>query len=146
LAAQEAATFAQTISDGLRQVQHKRFATLSPSLDGALRELEVLFRSYARYSAIESWTSRHAELARKLGSSILRDALSEQAVRRIDGFLQVANQPHALRASRNTEFERTEAARFSEFFDGVEKKPLTERQRLACIRDEDHNLVLAGGA
>ena len=33
---------------------------------------------------------------------------------------------------------------FSVYFDGVESKPLTERQREACIIDEDNNLVLAG--
>ena len=32
----------------------------------------------------------------------------------------------------------------SDFFDKVESKPLTERQREACIVDEDNNLVLAG--
>ena len=33
---------------------------------------------------------------------------------------------------------------YSVFFDRVESKPLTERQREACVIDEDNNLVLAG--
>ena len=33
---------------------------------------------------------------------------------------------------------------YSDFFDSVESKPLTERQREACVVDEDNNLVLAG--
>ncbi|WP_164106644.1 UvrD-helicase domain-containing protein, partial [Stenotrophomonas maltophilia] len=35
-------------------------------------------------------------------------------------------------------------ARNSAFFDTVESQPLTERQRVACVVDEDNNLVLAG--
>lgn len=35
-------------------------------------------------------------------------------------------------------------ARNSAFFDTVENQPLTERQRVACVVDEDNNLVLAG--
>lgn len=34
--------------------------------------------------------------------------------------------------------------RYDEFFESVESKPLTERQREACVVDEDNNLVLAG--
>ncbi len=34
--------------------------------------------------------------------------------------------------------------RYSDFFDVVESQPLTERQREACVVDEDNNLVLAG--
>ena len=33
---------------------------------------------------------------------------------------------------------------FASYFDEVESKPLTERQRDACVIDEDNNLVLAG--
>lgn len=35
-------------------------------------------------------------------------------------------------------------ARNGAFFDTVESQPLTERQRVACVVDEDNNLVLAG--
>jgi DNA helicase IV len=34
--------------------------------------------------------------------------------------------------------------RHGAFFDTVESQPLTERQRIACVVDEDNNLVLAG--
>nr|WP_082708682.1 UvrD-helicase domain-containing protein [Marinobacterium profundum] len=34
--------------------------------------------------------------------------------------------------------------RFQALFDGIESNPLTERQREACIIDDDNNLVLAG--
>jgi len=34
--------------------------------------------------------------------------------------------------------------RYSEYFDQIESQPLTQRQREACVIDEDNNLVLAG--
>ena len=34
--------------------------------------------------------------------------------------------------------------KFNDYFDSVEKNPLTESQRIACITDNDYNLVIAG--
>jgi len=34
--------------------------------------------------------------------------------------------------------------KYAEFFDTVEKLPLTEKQRIACVTNDDHNLVIAG--
>jgi len=34
--------------------------------------------------------------------------------------------------------------KYAEFFDNVEKLPLTEKQRIACVTNDDHNLVIAG--
>ncbi|MCW8331908.1 UvrD-helicase domain-containing protein, partial [Photobacterium sp. SDRW27] len=31
-----------------------------------------------------------------------------------------------------------------QFFDFIEKKPLTDKQRIACVTDDDHTLVIAG--
>lgn len=35
-------------------------------------------------------------------------------------------------------------SKYSEFFDNIEKLPLTANQRLACVTNDDHNLVIAG--
>ncbi|MDG1816392.1 MAG: UvrD-helicase domain-containing protein [Glaciecola sp.] len=35
-------------------------------------------------------------------------------------------------------------SKYSDFFDTVEKLPLTDKQRLACVTNDDHNLVIAG--
>jgi DNA helicase-4 len=34
--------------------------------------------------------------------------------------------------------------KYADFFDAVEKLPLTEKQRIACVTNDDHNLVIAG--
>ncbi|MCD9518622.1 UvrD-helicase domain-containing protein [Photobacterium phosphoreum] len=36
------------------------------------------------------------------------------------------------------------ASKFKVFFDEVEKNPLTDKQRIACVTNDDHNLVIAG--
>lgn len=47
-------------------------------------------------------------------------------------------------AEANAKFAEEQIERFRDFFDTVESQPLTHSQRLACIRDEASNLVLAG--
>lgn len=47
---------------------------------------------------------------------------------------------HKLRLSYVTR----QLQRYTDFFDAVERQPLTECQREACVVDEDNNLVLAG--
>ena len=42
------------------------------------------------------------------------------------------------------QYIRKQLALHQQFFDKVESKPLTEKQREACVIDEDNNLVLAG--
>ncbi|WP_417546646.1 UvrD-helicase domain-containing protein [Marinobacter sp.] len=43
-----------------------------------------------------------------------------------------------------TSYVSQQLERYTGFFDQVESKPLTEKQREACVIDEDNNLVLAG--
>jgi len=42
------------------------------------------------------------------------------------------------------EYEEEELEKYNDFFDHVESRPLTQRQREACVIDEESNLVLAG--
>lgn len=44
----------------------------------------------------------------------------------------------------NAKFLQQESIKFKSFFDTIEKNPLTEAQRQACLINEDRNLVLAG--
>lgn len=46
--------------------------------------------------------------------------------------------------SRNTDFKAEEIQRFNDYFDNVEKKPLTKEQRIAIVTDEVNNLIVAG--
>ncbi|SDJ26515.1 DNA helicase-4 [Ferrimonas sediminum] len=51
--------------------------------------------------------------------------------------------PATLRALRQHSVE-TECQRYRALFDSIESNPLTEKQRIACVTNNDHNLVIAG--
>ncbi|MHB1344376.1 MAG: UvrD-helicase domain-containing protein [Thermoleophilia bacterium] len=50
----------------------------------------------------------------------------------------------ALTYAANARFVAAQLEEYEDFFDSVERNPLTKAQRRACIVNEDHNLVLAG--
>ena len=52
-------------------------------------------------------------------------------------------EPEFIRAIRDR-YVTKQKQRYQTLFDSIESNPLTERQRDACIIDEDNNLVLAG--
>lgn len=72
-----------------------------------------------------------------LGRPDLIDAKNRTDLERIYGFL-----PVDMKKLR-TEHERLKLEERREFLDGIEKYPLTPEQRLAVIRSNDRNLVLA---
>lgn len=41
-------------------------------------------------------------------------------------------------------YVQKQLAQYESFFDGVESNPLTDKQRIACVTDNDNNLLLAG--
>ena len=64
-----------------------------------------------------------------------------EAARRLFQFVATSKD---LVAEANRGFVDSELLKFTEFFDSVESKPLTDAQRRSCIVSEDNNLVLAG--
>ncbi len=62
-------------------------------------------------------------------------------VQKIRGFIQSAQ---SCREQAISQFEKKELERWQEFFDTIEKNPLTPEQRLSIVTDEDATLVLAG--
>jgi len=64
----------------------------------------------------------------------------DSAFRYIDG---VANNTVSL-AALQTVYCKKQLSKYKAFFDTVESNPLTDKQRLACVIDEENNLVLAG--
>lgn len=62
-------------------------------------------------------------------------------VSRLRSFL---SDPRAARERAVEHFVEAEMARWREFFDTIESKPLTPEQRLSIVVDEDATLVLAG--
>ena len=52
--------------------------------------------------------------------------------------------PKVARAKINALYIKNSLNKYQNFFDSVESNPLTEKQRISCLTDEDFNLVLAG--
>ncbi|MCL4721010.1 MAG: UvrD-helicase domain-containing protein, partial [Gammaproteobacteria bacterium] len=80
-------------------------------------------------------------LTRTVTWRLFSSASQKRQAARVAAF---AENSTALTRDANARFLTDESVRFKEIFDNVESKPLTDTQRLACIRNEDHNLVLAG--
>ena len=69
------------------------------------------------------------------------EAPLQEAVRQIAAFRKISEE---ARAETNERFIADAADRYRDFFDRVESRPLTERQRWAALTGEDATLVLAG--
>lgn len=59
-------------------------------------------------------------------------------------FAAFAHDPEGYRQGQIQAFVHREGQRWAEFFDTVEKQPLTSEQRLAVLSDADATLILAG--
>lgn len=118
---------------------------ISPSIrkiDETVRR--ILGQGYPRQSRIEK-AQAYAKQAYSMFKVLLEEdwstqvdtasfkLLAEIANRDCDGWRQFQNQ-----------YVAKQLATYRSFFDTVESQPLTDKQREACLVDEDNNLVLAG--
>lgn len=99
---------------------------------------------YAKHSEIEAWKRRSQKLVELLENKDDLDFLPEKTRVRINVFLNLFNNSQKIRNDRNKSFIEEELDKHKEFFDKIESKPLTPRQRLSCIVNEDNTLVIAG--
>ncbi|TKB07461.1 UvrD-helicase domain-containing protein [Desulforhopalus sp. IMCC35007] len=99
---------------------------------------------YTRHSKIERWKAENKELTGQLNNDFALQFMPEEKQKIIGKFLSLFSQSHQIRDKQNQKFIAKELSSFQEYFDKVENNPLTERQRLACIVNEDNNLVIAG--
>ncbi len=58
--------------------------------------------------------------------------------------LKIQGSSQAHREQVNQQAVAVLLKQHSGFFDSVEKMPLTDKQRLACVTNDDHNLIIAG--
>ncbi|MFT5725921.1 MAG: DNA helicase-4 [Desulforhopalus sp.] len=99
---------------------------------------------YTRYSKVENWKRGTYELTRKLDNDFVLEFLPEKKRENVSKFLSIFSKSHEIRENQNQKFLSKELQIYNEYFDQVENNPLTERQRLACVANEDNNLVIAG--
>ncbi len=113
--------------------------------------LNSFFESLSKsgYCRRSQWTRLHAQLVEKSaqwpslpdrGLGVLSREERKVLAR---AWSWVENGERCLRRWR-AHYVKTSLVKYADLFDKVELMPLTHKQRLACIIDEDSNLVLAG--
>lgn len=105
---------------------------------------EILESGYLRSSRFFT-IQRVAQYCRSLSPSLPDTDLVEPEV--LDHFKllhSIAEWDEKDVENRRLNYITQQAEKYAGFFDQVESNPLTKSQRLACIVDEDNNLVLAG--
>lgn len=95
--------------------------------------------------------SENEEVYLKIKNSVINDLsidffddLKEEYIKYSSLFQDYLKTPDKYRKKNNNQFIKEELIRYKDFFDTVENQPLTERQRLAVITNEDNNLIVAG--
>ncbi len=100
---------------------------------------------YVRHSRVTDWLSRHPKPTRLLLSAGAVRRLHDEELRtRYTKAAGLLTDPHGWAQHRNAGFVREELHRLSAWFDRRLGAPLTPRQRVAVITDEDANLIVAG--
>lgn len=139
----------QAANSAVAENAASRYAYLEPILDDLIRRTEDLATAtrYLRRSEVQPFLDQiqpalairsdalwrqFAPMSQKV--KIGRLTLLAEADGGIEGWLNTLN----------TAFIERELAIYADFFDSIERKPLTAAQRRACVVAEDNNLVLAG--
>jgi DNA helicase-4 len=140
----EAAGFAAQAEHRIRTHLARELDRLRPDLSRWTRELDGLAGRYLPHRVLHAWLPALRPAEPLLRSRLLRAQAAPEVVARLDRLLALLMNPEREREALNADFEEAELAGFARFFDRVESRPLTPRQRLACVVNEEHNMVLAG--
>jgi DNA helicase IV len=132
-----------------RSSQKKSWHSLAPeveALEGVQKELEHFLskQTYARDSQRIILVARCKAALRVTRASSWRSFSSGEQKRVAATVSRFLADSVALTRAANAEFVPAEIQRYKHLFDHVESNPLTDAQQIACVTNEDNNLVLAG--
>lgn len=137
--------FAEEVAKAATQHQMQTFKGKIVAIRRGLERLdETASARYLRQSTFGAWLREWQSLELPAPSKMLEDALNPQDRALVRRMRAIYVDPEQERERLVEAFVAQEFVQRREFLDTVESRPLTERQRLACIRDDDANLVLAG--
>jgi DNA helicase-4 len=128
-----------------RKKRKQIFLTLWPLIDPALAEALELFdrNRFLNHRAFARWQQKHSRL-RELVSLRLDDlSIHSDAIAKIKQIALLLGSTDLV-TMRNGKWIDGELSAMRNWFDTVVSKPLTERQRLAVLQDEDCSLIVAG--
>jgi len=122
------------------------YAPKITDLESKLKELDNKLIS-SRYVRTSKWKTIRADieswgvgLPAIPSRGVLEDA-SHEVLEKVSALIQ---KPEACLEQARKRYVKSALAEYHELFEKVETKPLTDKQRLACVVDEDNNLILAG--
>lgn len=117
-----------------------------PALERCFEQVKGLIRGecYVARCLVESALAQIATLDTVLRLSV--DLLPPESTlhTKIEILKRFPNEYEALCADANEKFIERELHTFVDYFDSIEKNPLTEMQRRAVVTHEDNTLVIAG--
>ena len=130
------------LRDSAVQRIDQRFQVLQSALGqvSALLSLQHYVKASARVAVVDQ--CRQALKLRRDRLWMTYATVGQKAdYNRVQEFVQHAE---GVFASANERFCEEQLSKYAELFDTIESRPLTPSQRLACVRNEENNLVLAG--
>lgn len=142
----DAASFISSANAAFRAYFLQQFAASEDeliSLSGVIDRLGQP-RRYPAACLLAPFYERATKLVDALPDAIPDGVLTEDQQRLITTVRNFQAAPEEARQAAIAHFIASELHGTKDFFDTIEKKPLTPEQRLAVITDEDATLVLAG--
>ncbi|MEF3075481.1 UvrD-helicase domain-containing protein [Methylobacter sp. Wu1] len=122
------------------------YQTIIPDLRQASQQARALFHGqrYIRQPAAMQWLKNHEHLRDGIYRSDISHYLSREEYQLIELVRPFLEKGYDHIAKINDSYVRSQLRTYRDYFDRIESNPLTDRQRKACVIDEQHNLVLAG--
>ncbi len=121
------------------------YQTIAPDLKRAYLQASFLFNGqrYIRYPTAQQWLKTHEHLRDGVCRQDLLRYLDNEAALWAEFIRPFLDNTHHIEII-NEAYIQTQLSRYRGYFDQVENNPLTDKQRKACVIDEQNNLVLAG--
>jgi len=112
------------------------------SVSNRLTQLEAppAYQTRSAFTALRCEAQSAAESFNRCWPDVLSDIPEIRILKNILNFLE---DPDHVRTKANAVFVANELVRSQEWFDRIEKYPLSEEQRKSVVIDEDRNLVIA---
>lgn len=142
----DASNFISRANEAFRENILGHFETVEGELSALFEVISRLDRP-RRYPAaclLAPFLARARAVNGSLPATIPEGCLAEDQQKFVDRVRAFHRTPAYVRRTAIERFIDSELADMTEFFDTIEKNPLTPEQRLAVVTDEDATLVLAG--
>ena len=104
---------------------------------------EITNREFISNQQLRDWCDNYWAL-RKLGNLKRKHLQETKYTREIDLIRTIFSSPQNWRAERNQVFLEEEQSEWGEYFEKLEKYPLTDKQRLAILTNDNRCLTVAG--